>query len=86
MAGYGLLILVAVAGGIAVVFQSQFVGLLDQGLGSIESVFVTYVGGAILIGLIMLALRGGLAKRALVRPDCRSNGPGDYWHVKLQCA
>jgi len=59
MAGYGLLILVAVAGGIAVVFQSQFVGLLDQGLGSIESVFVTYVGGAILIGLIMLALRGG---------------------------
>lgn len=59
MAGFAILIIVAVMGGIAVVLQSQFVGLLDQGVGSIESVFITYVSGAVLIGLIMLLLGGG---------------------------
>jgi len=62
MAGFAILVGIAVMGGIAVVLQSQFVGLLDQGLGSIESVFITYVGGAVLIGLIMLVLRGGNLK------------------------
>ena len=59
MAGFVILIMIAVMGGIAVVLQSQFVGLLDQGIGSMESVFITYIGGALLIGLIMLLLRGG---------------------------
>jgi transporter family-2 protein len=35
------------------------IGLLDQKLGTVESVFITYGSGALLIGLIMAAMRGG---------------------------
>ena len=59
MTGYPILVLFAVLCGIAVVLQSQFVGLLDKHMGSLESVFITYGGGALLICLIMVVLRGG---------------------------
>jgi transporter family-2 protein len=34
-------------------------GVMDDNLGTVESMFITYGGGGLLIGLIMLALKGG---------------------------
>ena len=53
-----LLILVAALGGVAIAVQAQMMALLDKGIGTIESV-ITYGGGGLLIGLVMLAMRGG---------------------------
>ncbi|MCB0131981.1 MAG: DMT family transporter [Caldilineaceae bacterium] len=54
------LFLVAVVGGIAVTLQSQFMGSMDQTMGTRESVFITYAGGGLLIALMMLLVwRGG---------------------------
>ena len=53
------LILIAIVGGVAVVLQAQFLGVMDQQIGTIESVFITYGSGGLLVGLTMLALRGG---------------------------
>lgn len=39
--------------------QAQLMGHLDRSMGTIESVFITYGTGAVVIGLIMLAMRGG---------------------------
>jgi transporter family-2 protein len=39
--------------------QAQLMGHLDSSIGTIESVFLTYGSGAVVIGLIMLAMRGG---------------------------
>jgi transporter family-2 protein len=57
----GLVFFVAVAavGGVAVTLQAQFMGLMDRGLGTLESVGITYGSGGLLIGLTLLALRGG---------------------------
>jgi len=51
--------LVVTLGGFAAALQGQFMGLMGKGIGTIESVFVCYVGGAILIGLGIVFLRGG---------------------------
>ena len=59
MNNLGLYIAVAALGGIAVTLQAQFMGLMDQGMGTRESVFVTYAGGGLAIALYMLALHGG---------------------------
>lgn len=53
------LISVALIGGVFVTIQAQFMGLLDKNIGTIESVFITYGGGGLCIGLIMLLCRGG---------------------------
>ena len=53
------LIIIAAIGGIAVTLQAQFMGLMDKQIGTLESVFITYGGGGLLIGLIMLLSRGG---------------------------
>jgi transporter family-2 protein len=50
---------IAVIGGVAVALQAQLMALLDRGMGTLESVFITYGGGGLLIGLAMLFLRGG---------------------------
>jgi len=54
-----LLIIIAVIGGVTVALQGQFMGLIDKGLGTRESVFITYASGGILAGIVMLAARGG---------------------------
>jgi len=54
-----MIIIVATLGGVAVAIQAQMMGQLDKGLGTIESIFITYGGGGLLIGLIMLVMRGG---------------------------
>lgn len=59
MTSHFLLSLVAVVGGIAVALQAQLMGLLDRQLGTVESVFITYGSGGLLIGLVILFMRGG---------------------------
>ncbi len=54
-----VIIIVAALGGAAIAAQAQMMALLDKGIGTVESVFITYGGGGLLIGLIMLAMRGG---------------------------
>ncbi len=54
-----ILVLVAIVGGAAVTLQAQFMGTRDQSLGTLESVFITYSSGGLLIGLTMLLMRGG---------------------------
>ena len=53
------LIIIAAIGGIAVSIQAQFMGLMDKQIGTLESIFITYGGGGLLIGLAMLLSRGG---------------------------
>ena len=59
MAESVILILIAVISGAAITLQGQFMGLMDQGIGTRESMFITYAGGGALISLLMLAIRGG---------------------------
>ncbi len=40
-----MLVILSILGGIAVALQGQFMGILDQRIGSKESVFITYAGG-----------------------------------------
>jgi transporter family-2 protein len=51
--------LIAILGGLAITLQGQFMGLMDQGLGTRESVFITYFSGGILAAIMMLSMRGG---------------------------
>ena len=53
------LILIAAIGGVAVACQGQLIGIIDKNVGTLESVFITYGGGGLIIGIIMLFLRGG---------------------------
>ena len=53
------LILLAVVGGIAGTLQTHFMGVIDQNLGTVESMFITYGSGGLIIGLVMLFLGGG---------------------------
>lgn len=59
MNNFIILLLTAVIGGVAVTLQAQFMGVMDQSLGTLESVFITYGSGGLLVGLAMLAVRGG---------------------------
>ncbi len=52
------LVIIAIVGGIAVTLQAQFMGLMDNGIGTVESMFITYGSGAVLISLAILFLRG----------------------------
>ena len=53
------LVILAIIAGIACVIQGHFMGIMDQRIGTKESVFITYAGGGILIALVMLFVRGG---------------------------
>lgn len=54
-----LLAAVAALGGLVTALQAHFMGILDKRMGTLESVFLTYFSGGVLIGLIMLVQRGG---------------------------
>jgi len=54
-----VLVILAIVGGIANATQGQFMGIMDERIGSKESVFITYAVGGLLIALIMIASRGG---------------------------
>ena len=53
------LTIIVALGGMAVTLQAQFMGVMDKQIGTLASVFITYGGGGLLIGLIMLLNRGG---------------------------
>jgi transporter family-2 protein len=59
MTNFATLVIIAAIGGVAVTLQGQFMGLMDQGIGTRESVFITYASGGLLACLAMLAARGG---------------------------
>ena len=59
MSSFTILAIVAAVAGVAMATQAQLMGHLDRSVGTIESVFLTYGSGAVVIGLIMLAMRGG---------------------------
>lgn len=59
MTSFTTLFLLAIIGGAAVTLQGQFMGLMDQGLGTRESVFITYASGGLLACVALLAARGG---------------------------
>lgn len=54
-----LIILIGLAGGIAVGLQSPLASMLTQRLGMFESVFIVHVGGALLALLPLLFYGGG---------------------------
>lgn len=51
-------LLVGLAGGLAGALQSQFLGIMENRVGTLASTFVTYGGGGLAVGLLMLATRG----------------------------
>jgi transporter family-2 protein len=53
-----LIILIGLAGGLAIGMQSPLASLITQRLGTLESVFIVHLGGAV-IALIPLVLMGG---------------------------
>jgi len=62
------LVVLALIGGIAVTLQGQFMGVMDQSIGTRESVFITYAGGGLVITLLILILRGGNLRAAVSVP------------------
>jgi bacterial/archaeal transporter family-2 protein len=54
-----LIILIGLAGGIAVGLQSPLASLLTQRLGLFESVFIVHVGGALIASVPLLIYSGG---------------------------
>jgi len=53
------LVVIAIIGGVMVTLQAQMIGVIDQQMGTLESVFITYVSGGLLIFLLLTAMRGG---------------------------
>jgi transporter family-2 protein len=54
-----LIILIGLAGGIAVGLQSPLSSLMSQRIGTLESVFIVHIGGAIAALLPLLIYSGG---------------------------
>ena len=54
-----LIILIGLAGGIAVGLQAPMASMITQRLGTFESVFIVHLGGALLALLPLLAYGGG---------------------------
>jgi transporter family-2 protein len=54
-----LVLIIGLAGGVAVGLQGPLTSLMSARLGTIESVFIVHMGGAVLAGLPLLVTRGG---------------------------
>ena len=54
-----LLIGVAILCGAAQAIQAQFTGTMQRQAGALESTFITYFSGGMVVALVMLAARGG---------------------------
>ena len=61
-----LLIAIAIAGGISVALQGQFMGQIDRNVGTVESLLITYALGAFLAAVLFLLFKGG---RILAAPQ-----------------
>jgi transporter family-2 protein len=53
-----VVILIAVLGGLAGALQSQFLGIMEERVGTLASTFVTYAGGGIAVAALMLIFQG----------------------------
>lgn len=54
-----VIVLVAAAGGAAVALQAQLIGTIDDRLGTLEAVFLTYGIGGLVATVLIVAARGG---------------------------
>ncbi len=54
-----VVVLFGILGGLAGALQSQFLGFMENRVGTLATTFITYGGGGLAIGLLMLALGGG---------------------------
>ncbi len=54
-----VVIVVGLAGGVAVGLQGPLTSLMSQRVGTMESIFIVHLGGAILAGLPLLVWGGG---------------------------
>lgn len=59
MENLALVLIVGLAGGAAVGLQAPLTSLMSQRIGTMESVFIVHIGGAILAGAALLVVRGG---------------------------
>lgn len=59
MENLALVLIVGLAGGVAVGLQAPLTSLMSQRIGTMESVFIVHFGGAILAGIALLGMRGG---------------------------
>ena len=53
-----LVVLAAIVCGVAVAIQAQFTGTMQRQVGTLESTFITYFSGGLIIALVTLAFRG----------------------------
>ena len=54
-----LIILIGLAGGIAVGLQSPLASMMSQRIGTLESIFIVHIGGAIVVLIPLLFYGGG---------------------------
>lgn len=54
-----VVVVAGILGGLAGALQSQFLGVMENRAGTLASTFITYGGGGLAIGLMMLAFGGG---------------------------
>ena len=59
MENFFLVLAVGLAGGVAVGLQGPLTSMMSERLGTLESIFIVHLGGAILAGLPLLVVRGG---------------------------
>lgn len=52
-------VLVGLLGGVAIGFQNPLASMMGERVGILQSVFVIHLGGAVLAGMMMLAIPGG---------------------------
>ena len=54
--------MIAILCGLAVALQSQFMGVLESKVGTLEGVFITFFSGGLVAAIILLIARGGSLK------------------------
>ncbi len=52
-------VLIGLLGGVAIGFQNPLASMMGQRVGILQSVFIIHLGGALLAGVLMLAVPGG---------------------------
>ena len=81
MTGSALLVSMPIVVGISIVIQAVFMAQMDRRMGTLESVFITYGVGFLIIGLVLLSRRGGnLIDGVGLHGTCspRAFWPADY--------
>jgi bacterial/archaeal transporter family-2 protein len=53
-----VVVVIAILGGLAGALQSQFLGVMEEKVGTMASTFVTYAGGGLAITILMLIFQG----------------------------